>query len=98
MNFKKQMEFNLKLYGDIYPPKPDFDNWPPNMKKFDELCIEFLEEMTNPQDFKTYREMVNGKLEENINGEEIVKEINDLSSKRVFCPKLYGFVAAVVFH
>lgn len=98
MDFKKQMEYNIELYGGIYPPKPDFNDWPPNMKKFDDLCLEFLDEMTNPQDYKTYREMVNKKLEENINAEEIVKEIDDLSSKRVFCPKLYGLIAAMIFH
>lgn len=98
MEFKKQMEFNLEQYGGIYPPKPDFDNWPPNMKKFDDLVLEFLEEMTNPQDYKIYRENVNRKLEENINAEEIVKEIDDLNSKRFFCPKLYGLIAAMIFH
>lgn len=94
-SFCQLVEKNLSLYNGVFPPQPDFENWPNEMKKLDTLTSDFLFKMRIKQDYLPYRQMIICELSNNICLKSLSDEIELFVNDRVFSPKLYGMIATL---
>lgn len=94
--FKAKVLETLSMYGNTYPPIPQFADWPKNMSSLNDICKRAIKKMNFERDYSRFRQKLREDLKLNIDTKEIIEEIDSLLSEGPFSRKLFGLIGCVM--